>query len=223
MKQKCHEPIKKKFTKAPFEYVTLEEQMKATPDWPPISASTNNLAQMMRIESVASGLSLGDVNLEEEGQRSASFNGGNGDITPDSSSGIDPGNNHGPGGDWIVGSAENGSVPGSPDHTTGYPGFNQGPGDVQLDLNESIGSAHRLLIESPPNSPRDGVKLPLLEPLPEKKETPKAPPGQDPSVPLLNQVQDKSLLRTSSLDTSPLVKNEVEAQLIGNTLQSTEL
>ncbi len=223
MKQKCHEPIKKKFTKAPFEYVTLEEQMKAMPDWPPISASTNNLAHMMRLDSVASGLSSADANFEDEGQRSGSFNGGNGDVTPESSSGVDPGNTHGPGGDWIVGSHGNDSVPGSPDHTTGYPAITRAPGDVQLDLNESVGSAHRLLMESPPNSPRDGIKLPLLEPLSEKRETPKASSAQDPSVPLLNQVQDKSLLRTSSLDTSPLVKNEVESQLIGNTLQSTEL
>ena len=81
MKTKCHEPIKNKFKQTAFEYQNIEEEFKTQPDWPPVSASTNNLAELMRMESVASGLTIDDIDMEEE-QMSKS------------------GKKRGPGGDW---------------------------------------------------------------------------------------------------------------------------
>ena len=81
MKTKCHEPIKNKFKQIAFEYQNIEEEFKTQPDWPPVSASTNNLAELMRMESVASGLTVDGIDMEEE-QMSKS------------------GKKMGPGGDW---------------------------------------------------------------------------------------------------------------------------
>ena len=81
MKTKCHEPIKNKFKQTAFEYQNIEEEFKTQPDWPPVSASTNNLAELMRMESVASGLTIDGIDIEEE-QMSKS------------------GKKMGPGGDW---------------------------------------------------------------------------------------------------------------------------
>ncbi len=66
MKSKCQEPIKNKFRPSSFEYQNIEEEFKTQPDWPPISASTNNLAELMRLESAVSGATADDIDLEED-------------------------------------------------------------------------------------------------------------------------------------------------------------
>ena len=78
MKTKCHEPIKNKFKQNSFEYQNIEEEFKTQPDWPPVSASTNNLAELMRMESVASGLTIDDIDVDAE-QKSGKKGGPGGD------------------------------------------------------------------------------------------------------------------------------------------------
>ena len=187
MKTKCHEPLKNKFKKTTFEYQNIEEEFKTQPDWPPISASTNNLAELMRLESVASGLTVDDIDVEEDLRSRSKRKGG-------------------PGGDWEP--QVNGRVPGD-----------------EFGFNSGLGSGDSSQPDSPPQSPRDD-KTPLLvdaSTLANQNLGPNS--SRDRSVPLLNQVQDtsSSLVRNSSLDTSPLVNNEQSRQPLPINMETTTL
>ncbi len=57
---KIQEPLTRHTTK--YEYQVIEEKLKNTPEWPPkISYSTSNLADLMRLETVTSDLTVDAV------------------------------------------------------------------------------------------------------------------------------------------------------------------
>ena len=67
MQNKIQEPLTKHFSRSKFEYLNIEQQLTSTPEWPPpISKSTSNLAELMRLESVASNLTVEAYDDDQE-------------------------------------------------------------------------------------------------------------------------------------------------------------
>lgn len=185
IKAKCHEPIKNKFRPVTFEYQNIEREFKTRPDWPPISASTNNLAALMRLESTSNDVTSvldfeeGNATPTSEGQNSAPDEGYNS-------------GKKGPGGDWEP--FEKNKGPDNGDHSEISRQSSANPDSPTSTKDDKI----PLLVDSWTNEKQHKPQQPIL----------------DRSVPLLNQIQDSSslLVRQPSVDTAPLVDSGDQSQ-----------
>ena len=51
IKKRCQDVLDEKYRRRHYQYVTVEEDLRSCPDWPPMSQSGTSLAELMRSET----------------------------------------------------------------------------------------------------------------------------------------------------------------------------
>ena len=52
VKRHCQDALDERYHRRHYDYVTVEETLSSSSDWPPLTRKTSNLAELMRSESV---------------------------------------------------------------------------------------------------------------------------------------------------------------------------
>ena len=177
------DPLHERFRPKKTEYQEIEEEIDATPNWPPINHSTTSLVDLMRMESVQSDLNFGDENplITDTGDMGRGPVYANQGVITDC----------GPGGD---------------NNITAIP---QNAANSEVFFNLGGGNSPPSATTSPLQSPQS-PSVPLLQTSGFDASNQKVTPVFDPSVPLINDIQDAlTSPKRTSLDSAPLVDHEV--------------